>query len=244
MTGVDLYFTPAELDPTAVQERTVVVVDVLRATSTMVEALANGARAIYPTTGSEEAIKLISSLGREDTLLCGERRGRKIEGYDLGNSPLEFTAERVGGKRLVMDTTNGTRAMVAVHGAASVVAGSFLNLSATAKAVAGADDLVVVCAGRGGRFSLDDAVCAGRILALLGTGWLDHPRTSDAARVAYRLAADVEVDRDFLASTAAGRDLVGLGYHGDLDVCAQVDRHTFAPVMRDGMVRALPDRGG
>lgn len=244
MTGVDLYFSLAGLDPAAVQNRAVVVVDVLRATSVMVEALANGAGAIYPTVGSEEAIKLISSLGREETLLCGERRGEKVEGYDLGNSPREFTRERVAGRRLVMNTTNGTRALAAVAGADRVVVGSFLNASAAAKAVAGTEELVVVCAGREDRFSLEDAVCAGLIVSRLGTGWTEHPDTSDAARVALALAEDVAVDADFLASTAAGRSLTELGFQEDLEMCARVDRHGIAPVMRDGMVRIPASKGG
>jgi len=241
--GVDLYFTLGELDPADVQNRTVVVVDVLRATSTIVEALANGARAIYPTTGTEEAIKLISSLGRDDTLLCGERRGLKIEGYDLGNSPAEFTREKVDGKRIVMNTTNGTQALVAVAGADRVFTGSFMNLSAVAKAVAGTDDLTVVCAGRGGRFSLDDAVCAGAILARLGTEWANDSDTSDAARVALQLATHATVDAAFLAETAGGRNLVEIGMEADLELCATVDRHVLAPAMVDGTIRLLPGKG-
>lgn len=243
MTGIDLYFTTEELDPADVHQKTVVVIDVLRATSSIVEALANGARAIYPTTGTEEAIKLISSLGREDTLLCGERRGRTIEGYDLGNSPAEFSRERVQGRRLVMNTTNGTRALASVAGAERVLVGSFLNLSAVAKAVAGSEDLAVVCAGREGRFSLDDAVCAGRILSRLGTTWAEHPDTSDAARVALELARDRVVDASFLAGTAAGRALAALGMEADLEACAQVDRHVVAPLMKDGMIRLPPGSG-
>jgi 2-phosphosulfolactate phosphatase len=235
--GIDLYFTADEVDPADVQGRTAVVIDVLRATSSIVEALANGARAIYPTTGTEEAIKLISSLGREDTLLCGERRGRQIEGYDLGNSPDEFTRARVAGKRLVMNTTNGTRALATVAGADRVLTASFLNVSAVAKAVAGVESLVVVCAGREGRFSLEDAVCGGLILNRLGSEWTEHPDTSDAARVALQLAREANVDAAFLASTAAGRALVELGMEGDLETCAHVDRHVVAPVMHDGMVR-------
>ena len=89
-------FNPTELDPALLGGAAVVVIDVVRATTTMVEALANGARAIYPTSSAEEAVKLASSLGREDTLLCGERKGVKVEGFHLGNSPSEFGPD-VGG---------------------------------------------------------------------------------------------------------------------------------------------------
>ncbi|MBT8397581.1 MAG: 2-phosphosulfolactate phosphatase [Gemmatimonadetes bacterium] len=134
---IDVFFSPAVVDETSVEGKTAVVIDVIRATSTLVEALANGAKAIFPTLSTEEAVKLASSLGREDTLLCGERKGLKVEGFDLGNSPAEFTAEVVGGKQLVMTTTNGTRAFAAVEAADRVLAASFLNLSAVVEALEG-----------------------------------------------------------------------------------------------------------
>jgi 2-phosphosulfolactate phosphatase len=111
--NIQTYFMVEEVDPAALSESVVVVIDVVRATTTMTEALANGARAIYPTASTEEAVRLAQSLGRDDTLLCGERKAAKVEGFDLGNSPSEFTSAAVRGKRLVMSTTNGTRALLA-----------------------------------------------------------------------------------------------------------------------------------
>ena len=146
---IDVHFEPAAPLPD-LTESLVVVIDVLRATSSMVEALVNGAQGVYPAPSTEEAIKLASSLGREDTILCGEARGLMIEGFDLGNSPQEFSAERVAGKRLVMSTTNGTRAFFLVEDAVRVLACSFMNLSAVAAAAMEADSIVVVCAGMGG----------------------------------------------------------------------------------------------
>ena len=237
MTRARVYFTVAELEPADVQGGTVVVVDVLRATSTIVEALAAGARAVYPTVGSEEALKLASSLGREDTLLCGERKGLKIEGFDLGNSPLEFTPERVDGKRLVMSTTNGTRAFHAAGQADRIVAASLLNLGAAAGAVAGEEDLVVLCAGREDRFSLDDAVCAGLILEHALGGREGAPELDDGARAALSLARDVTPDWAFLRSVAAGRALIDIGLAGDVEHCAHRDLHVIVPEMQDRMIR-------
>lgn len=237
----EVYFTADPIDASAVQHGTVVVIDVLRATSTMVEALANGARAIYPTSGAEDAIKLATSLGREDMLLCGERRGLMIEGYDLGNSPREFTPERVSGRPLVMNTTNGTRAFLAVAGAERVVAASFLNLAAVVDAVADAESLVLVCAGREGRFSLDDAVCAGSILRRVRERSGDFDDLDDGARAALALAETVSVDASFLAGTTAGKALVDVGMKADLATCADVDRHAVVPVMHDRIIR-LHDR--
>lgn len=231
---IDVFFSPVEVQDVPVEGRTAVVIDVIRATSCIVEAMANGARAIFPTVLAEKAIKLASDLGREDTLLCGERKGIKIEGFDLGNSPAEFTIEVVEGKQLVMSTTNGTRALLAVEHADRVLVASFLNLSAVAGALAGVSDLLVVCAGRQDRFSLDDALCAGhlirRILEERGEGELV---LNDGAVVALDLAEKYEVDEAFLRTTMSGKALQAAGLDLDLTLCSNVDLHTVVPEMRE-----------
>jgi 2-phosphosulfolactate phosphatase len=230
---IDVFFSPAVVDEASVEGRTAVVIDVIRATSTLVEALANGARAIFPTVSTEEAVKLASSLGREDTLLCGERKGLKVEGFDLGNSPAEFTPGVVKGKQLVMTTTNGTRAFVASEGADRVFAASFLNLSAVSKALVDSSRLVIVCSGRENRFALDDALCAGLLVRNALEKGADGWKLNDAARVAADLAEKYTVDAEFLRSTAAGSALVDVGLETDLELCASVDRHDLLPEMRD-----------
>ena len=225
----EVYFAPAELDPASVQGAVVVVVDVVRATTTIAEALANGARAIYPTASTEDAVRLAASLGREDTLLCGERGAVKVEGFDLGNSPGEFTPEVVGGKRLVMSTTNGTAALARVQEAERVVTAAFTNLGAVADTLRSHPRVVVVCAGRGGRFGLDDAVCAGHLLRRLG-GERDM---NDGARAAWALAGVMAPAVDVLAATEAGRAVTVHGFAADMDICAQVDRHALVPELRD-----------
>lgn len=235
---VDVFFSPAVVDEASVEGRMAVVVDIIRATTTIVEALANGARAIFPTVSTEDAVKLASSLGREDTLLCGERRGLMVEGFDLGNSPSEFTRDTVEGKQLVMSTTNGTRAFLAVEGADRVLAASFMNLSAVTGALADASRLVVVCSGRENRFALDDALCAGMLLNALLPPEREGVVLNDGARVAADLAEKYEVSPQFLRSTAAGRALVEVGLGGDLELCASVDRHDLVPEMRDRRIAA------
>lgn len=231
------YMSPAEVEVAALQDATVVVADVVRATTSMVEALANGARAIYPTASTEDAVKLASSLGRDDTLLCGERKGIKVEGFDLGNSPGEFSREVVGGKRLVMSTTNGTAALAHVHEAPRVLAGAFTNLGAVAHAVRDAERLVVVCAGRMGRFALDDALFAGHLLRRLGVGL----ELNDGGQAVWELAGTVAPSVEFLAATEGGAALVAIELGADLELCAQVDRHAVVPELRD---QALVAAGG
>lgn len=241
----DVYFSAAEAEGAEYQGRTAIVIDVIRATTVMVQALASGARAIYPTGSTEDAIRLVNSLGREDTLLCGERKGLKVEGFDLGNSPRDFVPDAVEGQRLVMTTTNGTRAFLAAQGADRVLALSLLNLSAVADEVRDHTALTIVCAGKEGRFSLDDAVCAGLLLQELGLGGDGAPlelELNDQGRAALSFADAFPVDTAFLRSTAAGAALVEIGLEADLEICARRDRHTLLPEMHDRMIRTARTR--
>jgi 2-phosphosulfolactate phosphatase len=240
---IDVHFEPAAPLPDLTGS-TAIVIDVLRATSSMVEALVNGAQGVYPAPSTEEAIKLASSLGREDTILCGEARGLMIEGFDLGNSPREFSAERVAGKRLVMSTTNGTRAFFLVGDAVRVLACSFTNLSAVAAAAMDAESIVVVCAGMGGLFSLDDAVCAGALVQCIRKAVGSEVELNDAAMGAVEMALTFRINAHFLASTSTGKHLIEIGLREDLDVCAEIDRHSVVPEMDDRVIQlSSPDAG-
>jgi len=244
---VHTFLNPSEVDPARVAGATAVVIDIIRATSTIVEALAAGARAVYPTKSTDDAIRLATSLGREDTLLCGERRGLKIEGFELGNSPSEYTPEVVGEKRLVMSTTNGTRAFLAVEDAERVICGSLLNLSSVAASIRDADVLVLACAGKEDRFSLEDALCAGLILRAAisseggSPGGAGDLVLDDASRAVLALTERFVPTVEFLRETAAGAALVDVGLGEDLGHCAVVDRHATVPEMEDRIIR-IPAR--
>jgi 2-phosphosulfolactate phosphatase len=236
---LDVFFTPGELAGAELPERAVVI-DVLRATSTVVEALANGARAVFPVDTADDAVRIAQNLGRDSVLLCGERKALPIEGFDLGNSPREFTAEQVSDKALVMTTTNGTRAFLAVadrrsassaEGGAIMVA-SFLNLSAVVRRIVEKDGSVaVVCAGREGRFGLDDAACAGAVIrGVEASGTV--PELNDAGRAARSLAENADVDA-ILRASAAGRHLAEVELGEDVAFCARVDRTDAVPVLRE-----------
>lgn len=230
---IDTYFTVPEIEGASISEATAVVIDVVRATTTIVEALANGARGIYPTHSTEDAVRLASSLGREDTLLCGERKGRKVEGFDLGNSPREFDEGVVSGKKLVMSTTNGTRALVAGQEAKRVLPCAFTNLGAVARDVASDEHLVIICAGQDDRFSLDDALCAGHLIQRLWADLDDEPELGDASRAARALASAHKPTRRILGLAAAGAALIEIGLGEDLELCADVDRHDIVALMSD-----------
>ena len=236
---LDVYFTPAELPPPAtLTDRAVVVIDVLRATSTMVEALANGARNIFAVATTDEAVKIAQNIGRDQTLLAGERKCVRIEGFDLGNSPLEMTREAVSGRQLVMTTTNGTAALAAVASARNVLVASLLNVDAVARELAEADQsIALVCAGREGRFALEDAICAGLLALRLYRRLGQRKNWSDAALAAAQLARRYlsSIERT-LRRAAAGRALIELGFSADVEYCAHLDAHDIVPKYRDRQV--------
>lgn len=236
---LDTFFTPAELHGAEAAAR-IVVIDVLRASSTMIEALHNGARAIFPVATAEDAATLTQSLGRDSALLCGERNGLPIEGFDLGNAPAEFTRDRVADRSLIMTTTNGTRAFLkaaeqsnASDGVDRILAGSFLNLGAVVERLRGTDGTVaLLCAGREGRFALEDAHCAGAIIRGLESAG-EALELNDAAVVARRLATEAGELVGTLEATAAGRHLAGIDRAEDVAFCARIDRSDRIPVLRE-----------
>jgi len=239
---LDVLLTPGELLPGDLSGRTAVVIDVLRASSTVVQALGCGARTIFPVADIEEALKLANTLGREEVLLCGERRALPIEGFDLGNSPGDFTRKRVARKTLVMSTTNGTAAMAAASTAERVVIAAFLNLSAVVRElVRSAAEPVLLCSGREGRFALEDAVCAGRITAgVMAAGGGVNWTLNDGAAAALALAKRFTDLPALFPTTAAGQQIVEAELEGDLGICARVDLHDIVPVLQDRQITLAP----
>jgi 2-phosphosulfolactate phosphatase len=235
---LDVLFTPAGLTLAEVQGRTVFVVDVLRATTSMCAALSNGAKAIIPVASTEEALRLAQTIGSDDVLLAGEKNCLRIEGFHLGNSPREMTESAVRGKTLVLSTTNGTRALLACQGAAAVHPVCAGNLSLAAErareSLERGDGILVVCAGREGGFSLDDAYAAGRlVVAVLGA-----PRgrrgCNDAALASLDLVRRYGDDWERpLRRSRAGRELIRLGFAEDVAAAARVDAYPVLPTFHE-----------
>ena len=234
---VHVVLTPAELGAD-LHSRTAVVIDVFRAATTMVTALASGCRAIVPALTPEEARERARAFPRGEVLPAGERGGDPIDGFDLGNSPLEYTAQRVAGKIVVLTTTNGTKALLRAAGAAATAIAGLVNVKAVAQwAQDQGRDLTLVCAGEGGEASLEDTVCAGLIIdALAGTGALELSDTAAMARGAardYRHRLD-----DLRAESHWGRHLMAKGRAEDLAACLALDAWAAVPLFRNGLVTA------
>jgi 2-phosphosulfolactate phosphatase len=227
---IDVAFTPAEVRKST-GRRVVVVIDLLRATSTMLEALANGARGVLPVGSVEDAVRKAEEIGRDAVLLAGERECLPIPGFQLGNSPAEYVPPKVRGRTIIMTTTNGTAALLAAAGARHCYIGSLMNAGAVARRIAEhGDDALLLCSGKEGGFAAEDALCAGRILRRLRAAGARF-RGNDAARVALRLAGSGPVSAEALARTAAGRRLRQVGLSADIAFCAVEDRHDLVPVL-------------
>lgn len=238
----DVFLISANLADEDLRERTVVIIDVLRASSTITTALQNGARDVVAVADMAEASRIASYMDPSTFLLGGERHADKIEGYHLGNSPLEYTREVVEGRTVLFSTTNGTNAITRTAAAKTLVVGCFLN----ARRVAGfveerGLDVLLVCAGSHDRVALEDVLCAGLLLDLL---WEGTPpgHASDTARIAfsqYHHNRDA-LDAAILQTTHAQR-LQAKGYGADIDYCLQIDAVPALPLYRENRLILLGD---
>jgi len=229
--NIDVIFSANEVTKDRVKGKIVVVIDVLRATSVMLTAIKNGAKEIRPF---KEIDKLMSyTKDMKGILRCGERNGTKIDGFDLGNSPLEYQQEVVCGKVVCMTTSNGTNALVNSSYGKKVLIGSYLNLDLLCKKVNEIDkDLVIVCAGTDGEFSLDDSLCAGEIIKRL-----EYKSLSDSARAMYMIASIPETLEEKLKETKHYNFLKKLGEIKDLEACLSINSKNIILEYRDGVVK-------
>jgi 2-phosphosulfolactate phosphatase len=238
----EVFLTHSNISEEDVQGRTVVVVDVLRACSTIVTALDRGARAVLPVLDMAQAGKLASNLDPDVYRLGGERNGDKIEGYHLGNSPPEYTREAVEGRDVILNTTNGTRALERAKEADHLVASCFLNAGRTVDFVREhADAVTIICAGKQNRLSLEDTLCAGLLLDRLWDGREPRPVT-DSAHTAYTLYhTDSEDLESTLRETNHAEQLVKQNYEEDLDYCFRVDAVPVLPYYTENRLLLYED---
>ncbi|HSB77837.1 MAG TPA: 2-phosphosulfolactate phosphatase [Candidatus Methylomirabilis sp.] len=233
---LDVLLLPSELPARPRPERFSVVVDVIRATTSVVSAFQHGCRSVLPVASPEEARAALAAT--PEALLAGEQGGQRIPGFVLGNSPREFSREAVAGRDVILSTSNGTKALRAVGAGRTVAIGAFLNRSAVGEwLIAGRADALIVCSGYEGVFSLEDAVCAGAIVeqaAALGRGL----ELGDGARACQALWARFGSNLpQLLRETEWGRHIVGLGLEVDLDICASLDVTNVLPRMERGRIR-------
>ncbi|MBS4028126.1 MAG: 2-phosphosulfolactate phosphatase [Ignavibacteriales bacterium] len=234
---VDIHFFPQNIEDLLLKEKIVVVVDVLRASTSIATAIYNGAREVVPVLSVAEAGKIAINTGGS-VVLGGERNGVKIEGFHVGNSPREYTEEIVKGKTVVFSSTNGAVALVKTKFAKYSLIGSFANVSLVADFLLQQNqDFMIICAGKQHAFCIEDTVCAGMIIRKVADAAPIEPTDAAVASLALYENFGHSI-LEMLQSSEHGLFLQEIGFGNDLEVCAAVDSLPVLPVYANNAIHA------
>ncbi|MGI5891969.1 MAG: 2-phosphosulfolactate phosphatase [Bacillota bacterium] len=231
--NIDCFFCHQDFNIENIEEKTVIAIDVLRATSTIINALDKGAKEVFPIAEIDDAFALKRLF--PDAILSGERKGNIIEGFQFGNSPLEFTCEKIKGKSIISCTTNGTSAICAAQKADELWLGAVTNTPAVAEKLwaEAKKDVVLLCSGTGGQPSLDDVLGAGAIIDHLNL-YKSDAKLTDAAKIAYDI---YNIYKDDLLSglkiSEHGQKLDSLGYKEDVLFCSRLGYNKVVPKLKN-----------
>ncbi|MGA2798224.1 MAG: 2-phosphosulfolactate phosphatase [Thermoguttaceae bacterium] len=240
---INVYALPKFSDPEALAGGTAVVIDVLRASTTIIYALQAGAKAVIPCREIAEARRIAAGFSPNEKILGGERGGMPIEGFDLGNSPEEYTPERVRGKTVVFTTTNGTQALLHAKRARQIVLGAFVNTTAVVQYLFGQENVHLLCAGTDGQSSEDDILLAGMLVEKLQRQGGALYKLNDEAIAACELwRHTLEITHasttnrpgseplaKILRHSLGGKNLASLGMDSDILAAARIDRFAIVP---------------
>ncbi|MGO8991085.1 MAG: 2-phosphosulfolactate phosphatase [bacterium] len=237
---IDTQLVPSAPNPNVFFDRVVVIIDVLRATSVILHAMSEGASEVFPLASVEEALQMAKAFPRGSVLLGGERESGNIPGFDLGNSPRDYVAEKVKEKKLILTTTNGTKAFHLVSSGKEILVGSFFNIGAVAqRCLESGKDLLIFASGDEGNFSLEDTLCGGMLIDLI-TEKRKRPISltdaSQCAQILYQKFKNNLLEAFHLSRH--GRELMNRGFEDDLAYCARIDISSLVPVFREGVIRA------
>jgi 2-phosphosulfolactate phosphatase len=231
MKTIDVCLSPELMHLYPVQDKTVVVVDILRATSCMVTAFSHGAESITPF----ENLDACREMKLKGYITSGERDGKKVDGFDKGNSPFEYMGDEIHGLKIAFTTTNGTMAIEKAKGAKEVIIGSFLNLNTVAKYLLfNENNVLVVCAGWKGRVNLEDTLFAGALVEKLKDYLGPDCDAPLAARHLYNIAkSDLP---KFLSESSHVKRLNKLNIHEDFEFCLTIDKYNALPRLKNGVL--------
>ncbi len=232
---VDVILSAREIFPDKVEGKVVVVIDILRATSVMVTAFANGAKTVVPVMTPEEAFAVKKELGSEKVILGGEREALPIDGFDYGNSPLSYAQEVIKDKSLVITTTNGTRAILNSQKAKKLYVGAFINDKAIVDVLKDEKDIVLVASGSYDEFTIEDSLCAGKIAYDLQEAY--GAQLSDVSIAMSSLYFQNKEDIHKLAAKGAHyKRLKNMGFEKDLDYCFRSALYDVVPQYVNGII--------
>ena len=223
--SIEVCLTPALIDLYDLEGKIVVVIDVLRATTSMCAGLGSGVKSIIPVSKVEEC----EALRGENRLLAAERDGQMVEGFDLGNSPFSYMDEKTQGKTIVMTTTNGTRALKLAEAAKEVIIGSFVNLNAVCNYLGNrTEDVILLCAGWKNKFNLEDTAFAGAVYQNLKTEFSSFCDSCVGAETMYNLAKPDLIG--FMKHSSHFKRLKRLNIEKDVEYCLTPNQWNLVPV--------------
>lgn len=235
---VNTLLTPLNADELYFTKKNTVVIDVLRATTTIVTALQNGAKEIIPVGSVEFAMQVSGNAFSGHTLLGGERNTLKIDGFALGNSPLEYVPNIVKGKSIVLFTTNGSKAIVKARFSTNLFILSFLNVQAAAqKIISLNEDVEILCSGNSGKFSFEDSACAGMLISSI-IDLKENIELNDSSKVS-KLIYDKNKNNleKMLSETEHGQKLISAGFREDIKFAAQENKFDIVPTCNSGLIK-------
>ncbi len=232
---IDLFLSRSEIQLDKIADRVAIVIDVWRASTSIITALANGCKGIIPVAEVEQAKELAKKFLPNAILLGGERNEMPIPGFDLSNSPLDYTTERVKNKRIIFTSTNGSQLFNLARSAEMVTVGGFLNVSLLSNFIlTRQQDITILCAGKNGGFGLEDAVCGGMIIEKIFQKKPQILESNDGAIAAHAL---FNYFADNLASmidqSSHGRRLKEIGQEHDLLLALEVDSRNIIPILKN-----------
>jgi len=235
---VNVLLSPNNVDELYFTGKTSVVIDVLRATSVIVQALNNGAKEVIPVGSIDFAMKISVNAHGGQTLLCGERNTKIIDGFDLGNSPQNYTKGVVHGKSIILFTTNGSKAIVKAKYSDNLFVTSFNNLSTIAEHLIKLDkDVEIIAAGSNGMFCMEDTICAGALIQKMQSLKEDIEIT-DAAKASLVLNEQFGSNvLEMLRESEHGKLLIENGFEDDLKFCAEIDNMPIIPFFKGGEIK-------
>ena len=237
---INVLFSPVNADELYFTNKTVVVIDVLRASSTIITALTNGAKEVVPVATVEFAVRVSGGMFGGQTLIGGERNTKKIDGFAIGNSPFEYSREVVENKFIVFYSTNGSKAIVKAKFAEDLFICSFSNLSAVAKHLLSMNkDVEILCAGNNNLFSLEDSVCAGKLIKRLKkkNKKIELSDSGSAALALFeRFGEDIFT---MLENSEHGQKLLENGFEKDVKYCSEINISTCIPMMDGKVLKAI-----
>ncbi|SMC48869.1 2-phosphosulfolactate phosphatase [Sporomusa malonica] len=231
---IDVAFLPKDVNKPDISDTICIILDIFRATTSIVTAMANGCKTIIPVSNIDEAYSVARQM--ESALFAGERQSIRIEGFDFGNSPFEFSTDKVKDQTIIMTTTNGTIAITSTEEAYLTLIGSFINAKAVChQANEYGKDIMIVCAGTDQLFSLEDALCAGLLISILNEE-ADLIMT-DSAQGAWMMYNGAKKSIVEIASNSRnGKRLYDIGNKTDIEYCLQSNIVNVVPRYSEGRI--------